>query len=88
MSWELKKIDAGHKKNEVFVTSFFGGEHDKRCLQLTQVAGEGSGIEGSTQFVQLSRAQLLELVKRINDWDSGAVSEYDPHGTGIFPEDD
>lgn len=79
MTWEMKKIGADGQRGEVLVTSFFGGQDTGRCIQLTQTEKQWDGEE-HTQFISLSRNQLMELVKRIDDWDSGKANEHNPLG--------
>jgi len=78
MSWDMQSLEASDNQNEVTLTSFWGGgEH--RAIQLTQSTGKNMGVpEGTTQFVQLSRTQLLKLVMRVVAWDLGLISEHNP----------
>ena len=77
MSWDLKEIKENGTTPSLTVTSFYGGARNGRCLQIAQtVDGDARGH----QYIQLTRTQLLELVERIEGWDSGKYSEHDPEG--------
>lgn len=80
MSWDMKNIPASGTRDEVQVTSFFGGQDTGRCLQVGQwvdVKGDG---EKKHQFIHLTHEQAMELVNRVRDWADGTATEHNPHG--------
>ena len=70
MSTELHPIKASGERNGISVTQFKG---DGMCVQLTQGVSFNAHDPG---FIQLTKAQAEETVKRLQEWLDGKAEPW------------
>lgn len=67
MSTEIKHYN-NTIKGELYLTQFFGGKKNGLSMQLTVVGDEQNQCSLRSQYVQLSKAQVQDLVRTLQDW--------------------
>lgn len=70
MSTELKGVKS--LNGEVYMTSFYGGKTNGRCLQLTPEFGVTAWGE---RYIQLTEDQARELARALNEFVIGVREE-------------